>query len=52
MIKHLLFFLLLVLIFAVFYSIYSKITIPHKKIVYIEQGQTINEIVKNLKMKT
>ena len=37
------------LIFSFFYLIYSKITIPHKRIVYIEQGQTVNEIVKTLK---
>ena len=51
-VKHLLFFVLfffLVLIFSFFYSIYSKITIPDNKVVYIKQGQTVNEIVKTLK---
>ena len=50
-VKHLLFFFFffLVLIFSVFYSIYSKITIPYNKVVYIKQGQTVNEIVKTLK---
>ena len=51
-VKHLLFFVLfffLVLIFSFFYSIYSKITIPYNKVVYIKQGQTVNEIVKTLK---
>ena len=43
------FFFFLVLIFSFFYSIYSKITIPHNKVVYIKQGQTVNEIVKTLK---
>ena len=37
------------LIFSFFYSIYSKINIPHNKVVYIKQGQTVNEIVKTLK---
>ena len=37
------------LIFSVFYSIYSKITIPYDKIVYVKQGQTVDELVKNLK---
>ena len=37
--------------FLVFYLINSKITIPYNKVVYIEQGQTVNEIVKALKNK-
>ena len=43
------FFFFLVLIFSFFYSIYSKINIPYNKVVYIKQGQTVNEIVKTLK---
>ena len=37
------------LIFSVFFSIYSKINIPWNKVVYIKQGQTVNELVKTLK---
>ena len=37
------------LTFSFFYSIYSKISIPHKRVVYIKQGQTVNELVKTLK---
>ncbi len=37
------------LIFLGFYSIYSNITITYNKVVYIKQGQTVNEIVKTLK---
>ncbi len=43
------FFFFSVNLFLFFYSIYSKITIPHNKVVYIKQGQTVNEIVKTLK---
>ena len=39
------------LTFFVFYLIHSKITIPHKKVIYIKQGQTVNEIVETLKNK-
>ena len=52
--KHLMFFILfffLVLIFYVFYSVYSKINISYNKVVYIKQGQTVNEIVEALKNK-
>ena len=50
-VKYLLFFLLffLVITFFTFYFIYSKITIPENKVVFIKQGQTVNELVKNLK---
>ena len=51
-VKHLLFFFLFFFFsFNLFflYSIYSKITIPYNKVVYIKQGQTVNEIVKTLK---
>ncbi len=37
------------LILSFFYSIYSKINITYNKVVYIKQGQTVNEIVKKLK---
>ena len=37
------------LIFSVFHSIYSKKTISYNKVIYIKQGQTVNEIVKILK---
>ena len=42
-------FFFLALIFSVYSSVYSKITIPYKKVVYIKQGQTVNEIIKTLK---
>ncbi len=37
------------LIFSVFYSIYSKITIPYDKVLYISQGQTVDKLVKTLR---
>ena len=37
------------LTFFVFFSIHSKINIPRNKVVYINQGQTVNELVKTLK---
>ena len=37
------------LVFSFFYSIYSKINIPYSKVIYIKQGQTVNELVKKLK---
>ena len=43
------FFFFLVLIFYFFYSIYWKTTIPYNIVLYIKQGQTVNEIVKTLK---
>ena len=52
-VKYLLFFFVffffLGLIFSFFYSIYSNITIPHNKVIYIKQGQTVNQIVNTLK---
>ncbi len=36
-------------IFSVLYSIFSKITVQDNKLVYIKQGQTVNELVKILK---
>ena len=42
-------FFFLVFSFSLFYAIYSKINIPYNKIVYIRQGQTVNELVKKLK---
>ena len=43
------FFFFRVNLFSFFYSIYSNTTIPYNKVVYIKQGQTVNEIVKTLK---
>ena len=42
-------FFFLGLTFSFFYSIYSNITIPHNKVIYIKQGQTVNQIVNTLK---
>ena len=50
-VKYLKFFLLFffVFIFFAFYAMYAKTSIPYNKVVYIKQGQSVNELAKELK---